>query len=121
MSRNKQNWTVIPICQKFIWNGQRTNMFKHRSWKPTSACSHTKTLTRLPIRFFYDELFLAKFGADAAARIDAVFVFAQGFFNLPTLGTIIELVKLPYVPLATKLTDGASSATLWVIKIQVEF
>lgn len=66
----------------------------------------------LNIKFFYDQLFKAKFGASVDTTIDSILNFVQGFYKLPSLTTTISFIKKPNQELPGSLTDEASEATL---------
>jgi hypothetical protein len=64
----------------------------------------------MTVKFYYDQLFKARFGANVAATLDSVSSFAQGFYLLPTLTTTIKFVATPHQEIPVSLTgaDGAS-------------
>lgn len=73
----------------------------------------------LKVKFYYDQLFKNKFGANSTAKLDAVENFAQGFYLLPSLTTQIHFIRTPHEELQISFTDGANTTTLQVYIFQL--
>ncbi len=98
--------------------------YQHFVWSIDDKEKHSKALTlsrvysvfycfyRLIVRYYYDQLFKANFGANSKGALDAINAYVQGFFKLPSLPTPIRIVKLPHKELQTSFLNQASEATL---------
>lgn len=64
------------------------------------------------VKFYYDQLFKARFGANTAAKLDALATFVQGYYFMPSLTTKIHLIKTPHQEVPTSFTLGADEETL---------